>query len=287
VLTDTVNENIYLDNNAETALSFDIVNLSLSAQKIDFIVSTENTELLTILKSHTQVTIPAQSKTRVDSLCICRGKYLSTFGNKGYLRISSSINGCVQDRDHLIQVTVTNRNPQMAPFGIKIFDGRSEELALFKYAWGEWNNPLSSGIISEGSGNGNGNVEMGETFSIWIEPSAAFDPADLKTWHPIVPVNTGNNPDIYVERIRQHNFSTGRPVISAEIGIKRKPTKGNPVRIPFQSEFLKVQPLENDCHRPVADNFDYLFGEILLFEDGTAGIEIRDLKYHQIFSVRR
>lgn len=287
VLTDTVNENIYLDNNAETALSFDIVNLSLSAQKIDFIVSTENTELLTILKSHTQVTIPAQSKTRVDSLCICRGKYLSTFGNKGYLRISSSINGCVQDRDHLIQVTVTNRNPQMAPFGIKIFDGRSEELALFKYAWGEWNNPLSSGIISEGSGNGNGKVEMGETFSIWIEPSAAFDPADLKTWHPIVPVNTGNNPDIYVERIRQHNFSTGRPVISAEIGIKRKPTKGNPVRIPFQSEFLKVQPLENDCHRPVADNFDYLFGEILLFEDGTAGIEIRDLKYHQIFSVRR
>ena len=121
VLTDTVNENIYLDNNAETALSFDIVNLSLSAQKIDFIVSTENTELLAILKNHTQVTIPAQSKTRVDSLCICRGIYLTSYKNKGYIRISSSINGIIQDRDQLIQVTVKNRDPQMAPVEDRIF----------------------------------------------------------------------------------------------------------------------------------------------------------------------
>ena len=281
VLTDTVNENIYLDNNVETVLSFDIVNLSLSAQKVDFILSTENTELLTILKDRSQVTIPAQSKTRIDKLFVCRGVYISSFRNKGYLRISSSINGSIQDRDHLIQVTVKNTNPQMAPFGIKIFDGRSEELALFKYNWGDWNSPVSSGIISEGSGNGNGKIEMGETFSIWIEPSEAFDFSDVRTWHPVVPVNAGDNPDIYVERIMQHNFSTGRPVISAEISIKRKPTKGNPVRIPFQSEFLKVQPLENDCHRPVADNFNYFFGEVLLYEDGTTGIGPGDEKKHR------
>jgi hypothetical protein len=224
--------------------------------------------MLTILKNHTQVTIPAQSKMRVDSLGICRGIYLSSFRNKGYLRISSSINGSIQDRDHLIQVTVKNPDPEMATVGIKIFDGRTEELAIFKYAWGGWNSPVSSEIISEGAGNGNGKVEMGETFSIWIEPPAAFDPSDLKTWHPVVPVNTGDNPDIYVERINQHNFSTGRQVMSAEIHLNRKPTEGNPVRIPVQSEFLKVESLLKDCHRPVADNFNYLYYEILLYEDG-------------------
>ena len=31
-----------------------------------------------------------------------------------------------------------------------------------------------------------------------------------------------------------------------------------------------------DCHRPVADNFDYFYDEVLLYEDGTAGIGRRD-----------
>ena len=47
---------------------------------------------------------------------------------------------------------------------------------------------------------------------------------------------------------------------------------GKPVRIPRQTEFLKVQPLVNDCHRNTADNFTYVYYEILLHADGTAGI---------------
>lgn len=251
---------------------FDVVNLSASAQKIDFMVSTENTELLTILKNVKQVTIPAQSKIRVDSLFLCKGVYLFSFRNKGYIKIASSIDGIIQDRDFLIQVTIKNQSQQTERCGIKIFDGRSESLSLFKYGWGKWTDPMSSGIISEGSGNGNGKVEMGETFSIWIQPSSSFDSSDLKTWHPVIPINTGDNPDIYVEDVKQHNFSTGRTVLSAEIRLNRKPTKGNPVRIPVQSEFLKVQPLENDCHRNFADNFGLFYYEILLYEDGTAGM---------------
>jgi hypothetical protein len=272
VLTDTVNENIYLDSNAETAISFDVVNLSASAQKIDFMVSTENAELLTILKNVKQVTIPAQSKIKVDSLFVCKGVYLSSYRNKGYIKITSSINGIIQDRDCLIQVTIKNQSQQTEPIGIKIFDGRSEFLPLFKYGWGKWTDPMSSGIVSEGSGNGNGKVEMGETFSIWIQPSSSFDSSDLKTWHPVIPINTGDNPDISVEEVKQHNFSTGRSVLSAEIRLNRKPTKENPVRIPLQSEYLKVQPLENDCHRNFADNFVFFYYEILIYEDGTVGI---------------
>ncbi len=269
VLTDTVNENIYLENNIETAVSFDIVNLSLTPQKINFMISTENAELLTLLKSGKQITIPAQSKVRVDSLCICKGVYLPSNRNIGYIKITSSIDGIVQERDHLIQVTVKNQFSQRELLGIKIFDGRSDTLPLFKYGWGKWTDPLSSGVISEGTGNGNGKAELGETFSIWIQPSKSFDPTDLNTWHPVVPVNSDENRDITVEEVKQHDFSTGRMVLSAMIRLNRIPTKGNPVKIPVRSEFLKVQSLENDCHRNKADNFGFFYYELLLYEDGT------------------
>jgi hypothetical protein len=270
VLTDTINENIYLDNNIETALSFDVVNLSASPQTLDFIASTENSDLLTFSKNIKHLTIPAQSKIRVDSMFVCRGVYLALFRNKGYLKISSSINGVIQERDHIIQFTVKNKFPQTDPVNIKIFDGRSESLSLFKYDWGDWNKPLSSGIITEGSGNGNGRVEPGETFSVWIQPSSSLDPTDLKTWHPVTPVNAGDDKDISVEEIKQYNFSTGRMILSAIIRLNRKPTKGNPVRIPVQSEFLKIEPLMNACHRDFADNFSFFYYEILIYEDGTA-----------------
>lgn len=68
------------------------------------------------------------------------------------------------------------------------------------------------------------------------------------------------------------SFNTGRPLLSAQIRLNRKPEKNNPVRILMQSEFLKVQPLVNDCHRNVADNFEYSYYEILLCEDGSVGI---------------
>jgi hypothetical protein len=138
---------------------------------------------------------------------------------------------------------------------------------------------MSSGLITEGIGNGNGKAEIGETFSIWINPIIAFDSTDVNTWHPVIPVNTGDNPDISIGKIIQHNFSTGRHVLSAEIILNRKPGKDSPVKIPLQSEFLRVQPLENDCHRDAADNFRLFYYNILIFEDGTAGMEIENDKH--------
>ena len=273
ILTDTVNENIYLDSNIETALSFDVVNLSESKQTIDFIASTENTDLLSIHKGIKRLTIPAGSKLKVDSMFVCRGVYLTDFRNTGYIKISSIINGIPQERDHIIQVTVKNNFSKNDSDCIKIYDGRSESLALFKYDWGNWNNPLSSGIISEGLGNGNGKADMGETFSLWIQPSSVLDPNDLKTWHPVIPVNAGDNKDITVEEIKQHYFSTGRMILSAIIRLNRKPTEGNPVRIPVQAEFLKMEPLTNTCHRNFADNFGLFHYEIMIYEDGTAAMK--------------
>jgi hypothetical protein len=278
ILTDTVNENIYLKDNIETSLSFDVINLSASPQTVDLMVTTENSEIIQIKKGSKQIKLPAQSKKRVESLVICIGKYLNQFKNTGYLKISSSINGIIQDREQIIQVNIINQTQQPELSGIKIMDGRSENLQLFKYEWGKWKQPVSSAIISEGAGNGNGKAEIGETFSIWIQPSSAFDSMDIETWHPTIPINNMNNPDISVAEIKQHLFNTGRAVLSAQIRLNRKPTKHNPIRIPVLSEFLKVEPLQNDCHRNTADNFNYSNFEIIINSNGIAEIERKKSK---------
>ncbi len=179
ILTDTINENIYLQANIETSLSFDLINLSASPQIVDLNVTTCNSEIIQIKKGNKQVNIPARSKKRVESLVICKGKYFSAFKNTGYLKISSSIDGIAQDREQIIQVNVIDHAQQLGHLRIKILDGKSEDLQLFKYEWSKWKQPISSAIISEGTGNGNGKAEIGETFTIWIQPPSAFDSLDI------------------------------------------------------------------------------------------------------------
>ncbi len=135
--------------------------------------------------------------------------------------------------------------------------------------------PFSSGLVAEGVGDGDGKAEIDETFSIWIRPELPFDPSGTATWHPSIPINNKNNPDIIVEDIKQHRYSTGRSILSAQIRLNRTPTKDVPVRIPVQVEWLKVNYLEDDCHRNAADRFDYSYHELVIYHDGTAGIEKR------------
>lgn len=273
ILTNTINENIYLKPQIETPLSVDVVNLSTLPQTIEFTVSTENNDLLTILSQPKSVMVPAQSKIRIDSLVVIKGKALDDYKNTGYIKISAIIGGVAQDREHIIQVLVKNATTVSESASIKIFDGRSEELTLYKYDWNGWDHPFSSGMISEGRGNGNGKAEPGEIFSIWVRPQSAVDQQDITTWHPTTPNNWGVNPDITIEEIKQHRFSTGRAILSAEISIIRKPDSDNPIRIPLQVETLKVQYLENDCHRNTADNFNYSYYDLVIYQDGSAEIE--------------
>ncbi|RLD31515.1 MAG: hypothetical protein DRI73_08600 [Bacteroidetes bacterium] len=278
ILTDTINENIYLPEDIETPLSFNVLNLSTSPQTVDFMVSTENDELLKILNQPEQVTIPALSKISIDSFVVCKGKFLADYKNTGYIKIACSIDGIVQEREHIIQVVVKKQSPAVDVFNIKIFDGKSEDLASYKYGWREWDEPIRSDTISEGTGNGNGKAEVGETFSIWIQTPSLFEIKDSATWHPTIPINRNNNPDIVVEDIIQYRYNTGRDIFSAQMRLTRKPTKKNPVRIPIQAEFLKVQYLENDCHRNTADNFTYYFYDLVIFKNGTVVLEKSEAK---------
>ena len=273
ILIDTINENVYLKSNIETNLSFEVINLSTNPQTVYFKVSTENSDLLTIISQPKPVTIPAQSKIRIDSFISIRGYNPDSRKNTGYIKIGSSIGGELLDREHIIQVQIRDKRLPIESSSVKIFDGRSEEITLFKYQWNGWDQPISSGVIQEGSGNGNGRPETGETFSIWILSRNPNDTSEVKTWHPVIPINTGDNPDIQVKEILHHSFSTGRDLLSAQILLKRNSTGDNPIRIPFKTEFLQVQPLTDDCHRDAADNFTFFYGEIILHPDGTFSVE--------------
>ena len=160
VLTDTVNENIYLEDGVAMNISSEIINLSLKPQVVDFRVSTENSEMLTILSSPERMTIPSQTKIRVDSFFKCKGKYLSSKTNIGYVQISASIDGKPLDRVQYRQVQVKPASIILDASRVRILDGQTDTLAVFKYDWGTWK-PLKEDVIMEGKGNGNGVVEAG------------------------------------------------------------------------------------------------------------------------------
>ena len=269
ILTDTINENIYLDDGEEKTSSFDIINLSDQTQTIDFKVTSMDENLVRITGQPASVTVPAKSKTNVNPLLVCKGTFQLNYRNSSFIRISYSIDGKVQKREQFIRVTVKKPEQTEGSFRIQVFDGRTEELPLYQYQWGKWNHPLSPGTITEGCGNGNGKAETGEIFSIWIQTPSPFNSTDTATWHPCLPVNEGDNPDIIVEDIVRHRFNTGRSVLSAQLRLTRKPTRSHPVKIPVQVEFLKAQPLENDCHRNTADDFTYAWYNLMLKEDGS------------------
>lgn len=278
VLTDTINENIYLDEHAETPLSFEVVNLSTKTQMVDFFISTENDELLSIIHQPGQVTIPALSRIKIDTFAVIKGKYLPDYKNTGFIKISSSIKGIVMDREHIIRVNVKKQNPFPGDGIVKIFDGRTDTLSVYKYAWREWDDPVKTVIISEGKGNGNGKAEKGEVFSFWLQTPSGVDPLDKDTWHPVIPVNGKDNPDVIVESINRHRFNTGRSVLSAQLRLTRNPTKDHPCRIPVRVEFLEARKLNNTCHRPTADYFKYAWYDIVLHEDGSAELKKKDVK---------
>lgn len=123
----------------------------------------------------------------------------------------------IQGREQLIRVIVKKPNPIIDNFCIKFFDGQEEYLALYKYVWGEWNNPIPTDKISEGIGNGNGKAEIGETFAIWIQTPSLIESKDEATWHPTIPLNNKNNADIIFKEIKAHKFNTRRPVLSAQM----------------------------------------------------------------------
>ncbi|NND08746.1 MAG: hypothetical protein HKN87_20420 [Saprospiraceae bacterium] len=268
VLSDPVNEMIYLESGESLARSLDVINLSESKQRVEFVIATEDTAALVVVRKRKYLILPPLSRTRIDSFLVIEGNLKEKRSDRAYIKVGSTIGGQIQDRTQLLPVQVYKNALSPRENKIQAFDGKSKELPVFSYAWNEWDEPLRVQTITEGKGNGNGIVETGDTFSLWIQLPEGFDDRDVLTWHPILPLYSSESEGFELIDLALHRFNTGREIQSGLIRLTRTPTRQSPIVIPFQTELLKVEPLEDDCHRPAADNFDYFYGEIILDGSG-------------------
>jgi len=252
-LTDTVQENIYIESGKAISLSFKVINLSSTKmESVVFTCSTENPEALCIKTSSKAYDLPPGKVFKLDNLVTLTGNFTSRNKNLAYLHLGYEQHGVTSPRERIIQVHLTDALKDVPADNIMILDGRSEELTVYRYDWGDWDNRVRPETISEGRGNGNGIAEPGEIFSVWIRIPSGEAPDDLETWHPVTPVGGQGSMPIHVENVKEYLFSTGRPSISAQMMLPGNYDPNKHYSLNVQSELIWMFP-SDDCHRGSVD----------------------------------
>jgi len=252
-LSDTNQENIYVASGRTTSLSLKVINLSPSRlDSVVFTCYTENTDALSIASSSKVYNLAPGAITSLNDLLSITGNFISRNKNLAYLHIGYLHNGVISTRERIIQVHIMDALKKVSTDDIMIFDGRSEQLPVYRYNWGDWDNRVRPEMISEGKGNGNGIAEPGEIFSVWIRIPAGEAPEDLDTWHPVTPVGGPGSMKVQVNNIKEYLFSTGRPSLSAQMKLPATYPANEVKTLNVQSELIWMCPAD-DCHRGSVD----------------------------------
>jgi hypothetical protein len=252
-LTDTIHENLYVESGKTISLSFKVINLSPSSlESVVFTCNTKNTEALSIETSSKAYTLVPGEVTILDDLVTITGNFTLRNKNLAYLHLGYHHNGVNSGRERIIQVHIIDSIKEVSIDNIMIFDGRSEQLPVYRYDWGDWDNRVRPETISEGQGNGNGIAEPGEIFSVWIRIPAGEAPDDQDTWHPVTPVGGSGSMEIHVENVKEYLFSTGRPSLSAQMKLTSAYNANETNTLNVQSELIWMFPAD-DCHRGSVD----------------------------------
>jgi len=252
-LTDMVQENIYIESGKTVSLSFKVINLSPARlESVVFTCNTENSEALCIETGSKAYDLAPGEVITIDDLVTLKGNFTSRNKNLAYLHLGYKHNGVTSMRERIIQVQITDSIKKVPTDNIMIFDGRTEDLIVYRYDWGDWDNRVRPETISEGKGNGNGLAEPGEIFSVWIRIPAGEAPEDQDTWHPVTPVGGTGSMDIHVDNVNEYLFSTGRPSLSAQMKLPASYNENETNTLNVQSELIWMYPAD-DCHRGSVD----------------------------------
>ncbi len=252
-LTDTLIENLYLESGKSISLSFSVINLSSSRMdSVVFTCGTENTEAISIETGPKAYDLEPGKVTILDDLVTLNCHFTSRNMNLAYLHIGFQYRGITDARERIIQVHILDSLKEVPAENIMVFDGLSRQLPVYRYDWGDWDNRIRLQTISEGQGNGNGVAESGETFSVWIRIPQGEDPVDRDTWHPVVPVGGKGSMDIHVDNINEYLWSTGRPLLSAQMRLPVIQAENKSSTLNVQSEMIRLLPA-SDCHRGSVD----------------------------------
>ena len=209
LLADTVCDVIYLPAGADSALHFDLVNLSADTlSNVTLRVKSDNA-FLTVKKGTALVpSLPFRARVRVDSAAVISGSY-TRWENIGYIRVSFVVNGDTLDKEHVIQVHVTDSLP--------LYDSINVQVT-------------------------NGPADTGKVLDVWI--SYPYNDVENNEWMvaATVPINGGDNPDVSFVGYDQFGVNRAREVVSAKIRLNRHPTNDNPVVLPFMTELVYQDP---------------------------------------------
>jgi predicted alpha/beta superfamily hydrolase len=271
VLVDTFCETVFLETGKQTALSFDVVNLSEQpVSSVTLRVSTECTYLTLSDSQKTVPTIPALSRITVDSLALVTGEYRE-FYNIGYIKIHVLINGEQQDKAPVIQVHITDTLKQYSGADVIVLDDRTVD-GLVYTLWGN-DNVLYEFGMKAGTGDGDGIAEMDEEFVMRVRLPKGYAPDDSNSFHPVVPVNIGTDPgpDLVNLDYLKSKYNRGRCVLSALMSLNRRPTEADPMEIPFFTELIYKIPSPGSDKD--IDSYTYRYGRIVLPLDTIISIE--------------
>lgn len=72
-----------------------------------------------------------------------------------------------------------------APPAYEILDGRTKTFAVFRQRGNQGGGAAMERTVTEGSGNGNGILEPGETATIWVKLPQGLDPFDKNNWRRV------------------------------------------------------------------------------------------------------
>jgi hypothetical protein len=256
-LTDTLHENLYIESGKNITLSFEVINLApYPLDSVVFSCSTGNPGSLSILSGPKAYDLEPGKVTLLQDLVTISGKFTSCNKNLAYLYLGFDCKGVPSSRERIIQVHIIDTLHEVAAENVKVFDGRSETLQIYRYNWGDWDNRVRKETITEGRGNGNGVAEPGETFSVWIRvPGGGGDPVDLNTWHPVVPVGGQGSMGIRVENVNEYLWSCGRAIHSAQMSLPAIRAGKVAGSLNVQSELIRLLPAD-DCHRGSIDRIN-------------------------------
>ncbi len=254
-LTDTIMENIYIESGKDTAISGKVVNLSQTTISNASIVVRSRSPYITVKRGASYIgSIPGSTAKTLNDFVTLQGNVQPDAEESnavgipildkrvGFISVKFTGTGVDVAKEHLIQVNIMDSVTNVDSADVKVFDGRSENLSIFRANRYGAKNYLQTITVNEGRGNGDGNPGDDEVFSIWLRLHDGINPLDSATWHPVVPVSGMNEPGIAFMSGKLHEFDICRHLISAQMSFTKIPTANTPVDIVFRAVSMHAYP---------------------------------------------
>lgn len=252
LLTDPFCEDLCVPAGRDTAIFGTVANLGpVDIVSATMIVSSATSTVGVKYGSRRLLRIPAHTVKRVDTIAVLRGETetdptetqvvgFPQENGYGFVRIQFAGNPVDGDKEHLLRVQVMPEVQAVDSYDVKIMDGRGELLTTLHGSTGNYSyNVVTSDYIEEGTGNGDGKIDTGEVFSIWIRLRSGWAPGDAETWHPVIPLNAGNPPGVRFVTQKEYLWSRTRALVSALVKLTAPLSDSLPVDLLLRTELMQ------------------------------------------------